>query len=53
MSKHILNIRDVEYRDPKKVSALGQFPSETDGKPTVMRFIIKGEAEMADYWEGE
>jgi len=36
-----------------KIGVLGQFPGEGDGKPTVMRYIIRDQAEMADYWEGE
>jgi hypothetical protein len=35
------------------VGVLGQFPAKDDGKPTVMRYIIRDQAEMTDYWEGE
>ena len=36
-----------------KVGVYEQFFAQEDGKPTVMRFIIRDQAEMADYWEGE
>jgi len=43
----------AEYPDSKKVGVLAQFPAKGDGKPTVMRYIIRDQAEMSDYWEGE
>ena len=43
----------VEYPDSEKVGVLAQFPAEGDGKPTVMRYIIRDQAGMAEYWEGE
>ena len=43
----------AEYPDSKKVGVLAQFPAEGDGKPTVMRYIIRDQAGMAEYWEGE
>ena len=36
-----------------KVGVLAKFPADGDGKPTVMRYIIRGQADMTDYWEGE
>jgi hypothetical protein len=30
-----------------------EFSAKGDGKPTVMRYIIRDQAEMADYWEGQ
>jgi len=38
---------------PGKVVVLAKFSAEGDGKYTVMRYIIRGQAEMAEYWEGE
>jgi len=35
------------------VGVFGEFFAEGDGKPTVMRYIIRDQAGMADYWEGE
>jgi len=32
---------------------LAQFPADEDGNSTVMRYIIRAQAEMADYWQGE
>jgi len=43
----------AEYPDSKKVGVLAEFSSQGDGKPTVMRYIIRNQAGMADYWEGE
>ena len=43
----------AEYPDSDKMGVLAKFSAEGDGKPTVMRYIIRGQAEMADYWEGE
>jgi len=43
----------AEYPYLQKVSALAEFSNEGDGKPTVMRYIIRGQAGMAEYWEGE
>ena len=47
MSKNFLNIADSE-----KVGVLAQFPADGDGKPTMMRYIIRDQAGMSDYWEG-
>jgi uncharacterized cupin superfamily protein len=43
----------AEYPDSGKVGVLAEFPAEGDGKPTVMRYIIRDQAGMAEYWEGE
>ena len=43
----------AEYPDSQKVGVLAQFPADGDGKPTVMRYIIRDQADMTDYWEGE
>jgi uncharacterized cupin superfamily protein len=43
----------AEYPDSGKLGVLARFPAEGDGKPEVMRYIIRSQAEMADYWEGE
>ena len=43
----------AEYPDSDKVGVLAQFPAKGDGKPTVMRYIIRDQAGMTDYWEGE
>ena len=43
----------TEYPDYEKVGVLAQFPAEGYGKPTVMRYIIRDQAGMAEYWEGE
>ena len=43
----------AEYPDSEKVGVLAEFPAEGDGKPTVMRYIIRDQAGMAEYWEGE
>jgi hypothetical protein len=42
-----------EYPDSDKIGVYGQFSAQEDGKPTAMRFIIRDQAVMADYWEGE
>jgi len=34
-------------------TVLAEFPAEDGGKPTVMRYIIRDQAGMAEYWEGE
>ena len=44
--------RDNHHRI-RKSGVLGQFSAEGDGKPTVMRYIIRDQAGMTDYWEGE
>ena len=43
----------AEYPDSDKIGVLAEFPADGDGNPTAMRFIIRGEADMSDYWEGE
>ncbi len=43
----------AEYPDSDKVGVLAEFPAKGDGKPTLMRYIIRGQADMNDYWEGE
>ena len=43
----------AEYPDSDKTGVYGEFASETGGKPSIMRFIIKDQAGMADYWEDE
>jgi len=43
----------AEYPDSDKVGVLAEFPADGDGKPTAMRFIIRSQADMTDYWEGE
>lgn len=43
----------AEYPDSQKVGVFAQFPADGDGKPTVMRYIIRDQADMTDYWEGE
>ncbi len=43
----------AEYPDSDKVGVLAEFSGKGDGKPTLMRYIIRDQAEMADYWEGE
>ena len=43
----------AEYPDSEKVGVYAQFSAQGDGKPTVMRYIIRDQAEMAEYWEGE
>jgi hypothetical protein len=42
----------VEYPDSEKVGVLTEFPAEDGGKPTVMRYIIRDQAGMAEYWKG-
>ena len=41
------------YPDSGKVGVLAKFSAEDDGKPTVMRYIIRAQAGMTEYWEGE
>lgn len=43
----------AEYPDSGKVGVLAEFSAEGDGKPTVMRYIIRDQAGITDYWEGE
>ena len=43
----------AEYPDSDKVGVLAEFPAKGDGKATVMRYIIRDQASMAEYWEGE
>ncbi len=43
----------AEYPDSDKIGVFAEFPANGDGKPTEMRYIIRGQAEMTDYWEGE
>ncbi len=43
----------AEYPDSDKTGVLANFPAQGDGKPEAMRFIIRGQADMADYWDGE
>jgi uncharacterized cupin superfamily protein len=43
----------AEYPDSDKVGVLAEFPAEDGGKPTVMRYIIRDQAGMTEYWEGE
>jgi uncharacterized cupin superfamily protein len=43
----------AEYPDSEKVGVLAEFPGEGGGKPTVMRYIIRDQASLAEYWEGE
>jgi uncharacterized cupin superfamily protein len=43
----------AEYPDSDKIGVFAEFSANGDGKPTVMRYIIRGQAEMTDYSEGE
>jgi len=43
----------AEYPDSQKVGVLAEFSDTGDGKPTAMRYIIRDQAGMAEYWEGE
>ena len=43
----------AEYPDSDKIGIYAEFPADGDGKPTVMRYIIRGQTDMVDYWEGE
>ena len=36
-----------------KVGVFAEFSAKGDGKPTLMRYIIRDQAGMAEYWEGE
>jgi len=42
-----------EYAGSQKVGIFAEFSDTGDGKPTVMRYIIRNQAGMAEYWEGE
>jgi hypothetical protein len=35
------------------VGGLLEFSAQGDGKPTVMRYIIRNQTGMPEYWEGE
>jgi hypothetical protein len=37
----------------QKGGAHGQFPAKGDGKPTLMRYIIRDQAKMTEYCKGE
>jgi hypothetical protein len=41
------------YPDLGKVGVLGQFSVKGDGKPTMMRYIIRDQAGMTDYCKSE
>jgi uncharacterized cupin superfamily protein len=43
----------AEYPDSEKVGVFGEFSADGDGKPTAMRYIIRDQEDMTDYWEGE
>ena len=43
----------AEYPDSGKEGVLAEFSVEEDGKPTVMRYMIRDQAGMTEYWEGE
>jgi hypothetical protein len=43
----------AKYPDSGKVGILAEFSVQGDGKPTLMRNIIRDQAGMAEYWEGE
>ena len=43
----------AEYPDSGKVGVLAEFSEKGDGKPTLMRYIIRDQAGMTEYWEGE
>ena len=43
----------AEYPDSGKVGVLAEFSADDGGKPTLMRYIIRDQAGMTDYWEGE
>ena len=61
MSDSILNLavatseslKIAEYPDSDKVGVLAQFSAKGDGKLPVMRYIIRDQTDMADYWEGD
>lgn len=42
----------AEYPDSDKIGVLGQFTDDSGNKQP-MRLLIRGQAEMPDYWEGE
>ena len=41
------------YPDSEKTGVYAQFSAKDDGKPPMMRYIIRDQAGMAEYWEGE
>ena len=43
----------AEYPDSDKIGVLARFPAKDDGNPTIMRYIIRDEADVTDYWDGE
>lgn len=43
----------ARHPDSGKVGVVAEFSVEEDGKTTVMRYIIRAQAGMAEYWEGE
>jgi len=43
----------AEYPDLDKVGVFAEFTAEGDGKPAIMRYIIRDQAGMAEYCEGE
>ena len=43
----------AEHPDSGKVGVLTEFYVEEDGKTTVMRYIIRAQTGMTEYWEGE
>jgi len=43
----------AECPDSDKVGELAEFPDDDGGKPTTMRYIIRDQAGMAEYREGE
>ena len=36
-----------------KVDVLAEISAKGNGKPTLIRYIIRDQAGMAEYWEGE
>jgi hypothetical protein len=42
-----------EYAGSQKVGIFAEFSDTGDGKPTVMRYIIRGQSEMAENRQGE
>ena len=42
----------VEYPDSGKTGIMGEVP-KADGKPEIRRWIVRGQANENDYWEGE
>jgi uncharacterized cupin superfamily protein len=43
----------AEYPDSGKYGLLARGPAGPDGKPQLLRFIVRDQASMEDYWEGE